>query len=106
MRKSLYDTVIWYVQSTIDSRVFFKVYKYKDHCILPSGYTLLIDKTEGSLLRIDPDVLDNLSPLEVKQKLGLTEDQKVAIMTQGSQIMNRGVYSIDNVNIIKTEKGN
>ena len=101
MKNPLYNIVIWYVQSTIDSRVFFKVYKYKDHCILPSGYTLLIDNTEGSLIRINVNACENLSPLEVKQKLKLTEDQKLAIMAQGDQIMQRGVYSIDNANIVK-----
>ena len=98
--KNKYDNVIKIVQSVTDPRVLFKVYKYKDHCILPSGYTLLIDHTGGSLAKIDYTVLDNLSPLEVKEKLNLTEDQKIAIMRQGSDILNRGIYSVENVNVI------
>ena len=98
--KSKYDTVIRLVQSTDDPRVLFKVYMYKDHCILPSGYTLLIDRTEGALARIDYTVLENLSPLEVKEKLNLTEDQKVAIMKHGADIIERGIFCRENTNII------
>jgi hypothetical protein len=100
MKNRNYDSVIRIVQSVVDPRVLFKVYQYRDHCILPSGYTLLIDSTEGALARIDYTVLDNLSPLEVQEKLNLTEQQKSEIMHHGQSIIERGIYCIDNVNVI------